>query len=180
MKETGILFKGDMVRAILGGRKSQTRRVFKKQPPKGFVYKGDDSNPYLPGESTHYWMDGYAFWRPRLCPYGQVGDRLWVRETSYAPPKPLKDCLGYAADGDHPHDCSYRVVPSIHMPRWASRITLEITGVKVEKQLDITLEDAIAEGFGDEREFNELFLKLNPHLRGVNPWNWALTFKVVS
>ena len=70
--------------------------------------------------------------------------------------------------------------PSIRMPRWASRITLEIVKVRVERQLDITLEDAIKEGFGSEREFNKVFLRLNPHLKGENPWVWVIEFRVLG
>ena len=195
MKYTGILMNGESVKGILEGRKTQTRRVIKPQPPFGFAYKGNDGgNPYLPKLSSDYWMNGCAVWRPRHCPYGQVGDRLWVREAfCIACDEAVASTTGddiarnkpcYRADpANQPAQdfCEFpHWKPSIHMPRWASRITLEITSVKVERQLDITLEDAIAEGFGDEREFNELFLKLNPHLKGVNPWVWALTFKVVE
>jgi len=140
MKERPIIFNTEMVKAYQAGRKTMTRRVIKPQPVD--------------------WDDGSLSWRhsgspnrPEIisrmiskCPHGQAGSRLWVKETSYAPPKPLKDCLGYVADGDYPHDCSYRIVPSIFMPRWASRILLEITEVRVERVQEISEDDARAEG----------------------------------
>ncbi len=207
-----ILFSGPMVKAILEGRKTQTRRVLRKQPPAHWVYKGDDGgNPYLPRESGHYWMDGYACWRPKLCPYGQVGDRLWVRETfrvNVAVVGPtlvdVAPCIQYVADWHvdttkrWPEDKPYNnwrqpKVPSIHMPRNLSRITLEITGVKVERIQDISQGDSYAElgksilaptralG-GILGEFRDLWDSINAK-RGygwdVNPWDWALAFKVV-
>ena len=191
MEMKPILFNGEMVKAILEGRKTQTRRVLKKQPPTVFDYKGDDGgNPLLPKDSGHYWMDGYAMWRPRRCPYGQVGDRLWLKETFYTDNYRRSNGLPvlYKADGE-----TRSWNPSIHLPRWASRITLEITGVKVERIQDISQGDSYAElgksilaptralG-GILGEFRDLWDTIN-FKRGygwdVNPWVWALTFKVV-
>lgn len=158
MKERPILFSGPMVRAILEGRKTQTRRVIKPQP------------------FDFYDRDGIVMDRYKgeiHCPYGTLGDRLWVRETfqlpicfeEMSPSEVGKKCVDsgyrspwapikYGADGDDKflemiHDFGgawgkNRV--SIHMPRWASRITLEITGVKVERLNEISEQDAIAEG----------------------------------
>ena len=111
MKEIPILFSSPMVRAILDGRKSQTRRVVK---------------------SLH------------LCPYGEKGSILWVRETFVAL---SKDNILYRADDRYPDSITpLKWKPSIFMPRWASRITLEITGVRVERLQDISEEDALTEG----------------------------------
>lgn len=127
MKERPILFSVEMVKAILKGQKTQTRRVV--VPEK----------------------------RLDLSPYGQVGDCLWVREKFFVQdflwkrdhePQPIE----YAADishSDHVEDYIQR--PSIFMPRWASRITLEITSIGVERLCDITEADAIAEGFEEWR-----------------------------
>lgn len=167
MKERPILFSGPMVRAILEGRKTMTRRVFKLNPldsipsailpdgsGKGFIaWWGPEDRPgqfkdmtakYYPGE------DGIK------CPYGQPGDRLWVRETwaagyefDHLAPRDIPETsrIEYGAG---PKFFDYhnkgRNRPSIHMPRWASRINLEITGVKVERLQDISEGDAKAEG----------------------------------
>ena len=145
MKEKPILFSGPMVNAILDGRKTQTRRVVKH-----CTQNSAASRPYFPG--------GYKqgkFVEPTDCPYGQPGDRLWVREThrwdgvdpKIAVREKLTDTLTYRADWDGDRavdDCPWR--PSIFMPRWASRITLEITDVRVERLQDISEEDAMAEG----------------------------------
>ncbi|KKN18503.1 hypothetical protein LCGC14_0954990 [marine sediment metagenome] len=197
VKETGFVVYQHEVKAILEGRQTMFRRVLKKQPPTGFDYKGDDGgNPLLPKDSGHYWMDGYAMWRPRRCPYGQVGDRLWLKETFYTDNYRRSNGLPvlYKADGE-----TRSWNPSIHLPRWASRITLEITGVKVERVQDISEEDAIAEGikeydnhtFGLDNPaccmgltpqiaFMRLWDRINAK-RGygwdVNPWDWALTFR---
>lgn len=172
MKERPILFNGDMVRAILEGRKTQTRRPVKPQPPADIdslhhgklaslaPYKllDDDYNPQGFG-----FEDGRGqFWK---SPFGTVGDRLWVREawgvfTGHYDPLYIPVAVRYFADSEvravnlsHAHanyfgvsqTCS-RKRPSIHMPRWASRIDLEITRVWVERVQDITEEDAKAEG----------------------------------
>lgn len=140
MKERPILFSGEMVRAILEGRKTQTRRVIKPQPDSArnsvFVKSGF--------ETKH----GYEI----KCPYGQPGDRLWVRETWGlwdTDPKdgPERAKIFYRATDENRRDLRYqRWRPSIHMPRWASRINLEITNIRIERVQDITEEDAKAEG----------------------------------
>ncbi len=139
MKTKPILFSGPMVRALLDGSKTQTRRVFKAKNGGVWPHKND-----LPG--MHQIM--------RNCPYGHRigGDRLYVRETwaaphayDHLPPRLIpKDArIHYAATEDR-GGLLWR--PSIHMPRWASRITLEIAGVRVERLEDISEADAIAEG----------------------------------
>ncbi|HCB3235272.1 TPA: hypothetical protein MYU69_001639 [Citrobacter amalonaticus] len=157
-----MIFNGEMVRAILDGRKTQTRRIMKVQPSDGFhpTHNGYDldlnAHWYTPGV-----VDKNGYLQPAkkdvfgvadenedyTCPFGTVGDRIWVRET----------WARYNIDQDS-HDMAYRATPpadwqeegrwrpSIHMPRWASRITLEITGVRVEKLDKISEEDAISEG----------------------------------
>lgn len=137
VRERPILFSGPMVRAILEGRKTQTRRVL-KNPDDGVSTTIEDGSPL-------YCDDG-GFWHPRPCPYGQPGDRLWVREAhQLSPDGPIYRATArehgtYEPGGAGP----WR--PSIHMPRWASRITLEITDVRVERVQEITEDDAIAEG----------------------------------
>jgi len=171
-----ILFSGPMVRAILDERKTQTRRVVKPQT----CYK---ENP-----------------RPR-CPYGHPGDLIWVRETwadvnSYEGP-----AICYRADGNHINGApEHRWKPSIFMPRWASRLTLKITDVRIEQVQDINREDAIAEGcdnplkgsellgisgdyVADERtSFAQLWNSINAK-RGYswqsNPWVWVVEFKAI-
>lgn len=149
MKERPILFSAPMVRAILDGRKTQTRRIVNKPIPVGHKFHGWII------ESTDKKRDGCAAWSigddalaydliVAKCPYGKPGDRLWVRETF------LQDTEGfiYRADGDFEGNAKilggWR--PSIHMPRSASRILLEITGVRVERLQDISECDAKAEG----------------------------------
>lgn len=149
MRERPILFSGPMVRAILAGQKTQTRRVVKPQPD--MEHNGEP-----------YWYEGgYRAWEYRkpanvpernsdnnvVCPFGQPGDRLWVRE-SYRVMRPHGiDEVQYKADWKPlPHD-GWK--SSIHMPRWASRLTLEITDVRVERLQDITEEDALAEGIAE-------------------------------
>lgn len=196
-----LLLTDEMVRSTLAGLKTKTRRPLKPQPDEG--RKGSFS-----------------------CPFGQVGDRLWVKETF---------CLEHQVDGDQPpsfHDgrpilylrdgieCSkeeaeiwlqphYRATdptpelayedsdgeptvrwkPPLHMPRWASRITLEITDIRVERLQEITEEDAISEGFFPDDGVSEVYcfseawdsLYAKKGL-GVddNPWVWVLTFRRVA
>ena len=151
MKEHPILFSGEMVRAILEGRKTQTRRIARLNAA---------GRVKLPGKTTNWHCaDPNA---SLACPYGQPGDRLWVRETwAVIPPRAAlrKDrAVEYRAT----HDCSewhlpdlcpclpttreHRWRPSIHMPRWASRILLDVVSVRVERLQSISAEDVEDEG----------------------------------
>lgn len=144
MSERPILFSAPMVRAILAGTKTQTRRVvalreFGRSDTAGYDWTFRDRRAL--------WNDYRdADFLATFCPHGRVGDTLWVRESWYATPRPTKELLGYVADGDHPHGCSYRVVPSIHMPRRYARILLRVTSVSVERVQEISEGDAKAEG----------------------------------
>lgn len=162
MKFHPILFSTPMVQAIIQGNKTQTRRVVKPQP------KNQD---YTPRSFTDYF--GNQFWEFRKspievetktweCPYGQVGDVLWVRESYLKPPqnitqKMLDDGADTWPSFDHVADCElgdieqykewgWKVKPSIHMPKEACRLFLKITDIRVERLQDISEEDAIAEG----------------------------------
>ncbi|HEJ6909053.1 TPA: hypothetical protein SMF28_000427 [Serratia marcescens] len=203
MKERPVIFNGEMVRAILDGRKTQTRRIA----------KADNSNHLLG------------------CPFGQVGDRLWVRETfailgnedgcpidwdgnlikgdekqaariykASCWQQPGNYGLWSIPDRDTQYEGAWR--PSIHMPRWASRITLEITAVRVERLNDISEEDARAEGISDggclncgdsepcgcaspDPDATDAFAYLWQSIYGLeswytNPWVWVIEFKHVS
>ena len=217
MTERPILFSAEMVRAILAGRKTQTRRAIKPQP----------------------WVDnmGNACWKDRnfgqsanhvphikalaspipcsdtkrvLCPYGAPGDLLWVRETfRYFP-----GTGSHLWDGDREYQADGAVKsgrfftaeewqsrgmkakpeprwrPSIHMPRWASRITLEVKSVRVERLQDIRCTDAEAEGAGHEAgptggQARGAFANLWNHINGpgaweANPWVWVISFQRVK
>ena len=139
MKERPILFSGPMIRALLDGTKTQTRRVVKPQPRPGTklvgIPEGWTEDPAAPDSDGNV-----TGWR---CPYGQPGDRLWVRETFNGDPS---RGIGYAYRATQPEMDGCPWVPSIHMPRAASRITLEITAVRVERLNKITKEDALSEG----------------------------------
>lgn len=169
VKERPILFRGPMVKAILDGRKTQTRRIMKPQPEllkDGKVWKwnskGYDFVSVVIPPSTNLLLRAQG--RPGgpvtcLCPYGAPGDRLWVRET-WAPipemkpsgyftdPKWKDRTAWYAADNDKPM-WGGNWKPSIHMPRKFSRITLEIVSVRVERLQAISDRDIQAEGFTD-------------------------------
>jgi hypothetical protein len=166
MKERPILFSGEMVRAILEGRKTQTRRLVKESDVHG-------RRKLLPGElntvgefrkNPHGVLSAYLDKYPGVnigearCPFGEPGDHLWVRETLQLIESDDEEwAWGYAADGelisfDRVNDTTLPFAeplqkwPSIHMPRWASRITLEVVSVKVERLQDISVLDALAEG----------------------------------
>lgn len=191
-----------------------TRRIVKPQPPKEAVAPVLENGWWMwqrfNAERRHF--DGKTtekLW-DRRCPYGVPGDRLWVKETFYetesAPfddGKLSVDVL-YRADGDfdgdmHHAGCKWQ--PSIHMPRWASRITLEVTSVRIERLQDISVEDAIAEGvptvgvnfvdfskepdedgFSDPRaSFETLWESLHgPGSWDANPWLWVIWFKRIE
>jgi hypothetical protein len=166
-RERPILFSGPMIRAILDARKTQTRRVVKPQPvhiPEGPATTAGWLWPpgAEPGEDGAWWGDKSPPNSPaeamgHCCPYGQPGDRLWVRETFSAwfhgchwsectpSSRAALSNLFYRATHPYPDD-DQKWIPSIHMPRWASRITLEIAGVRVERLNEITGRDARSEG----------------------------------
>ncbi len=156
-KERPILFSGPMVRALLDGRKTQTRRVVKPQPSKLWGQGVMQSGPKRGRFCAHAAFEG-ADARADMyipSPYGVPGDRLWVRETWAPAEAPTRDgdTVDYALyradpmyDSMQPGDFGWSWKPSIHMPRWASRLTLELTDVRVERVQDISEEDAKAEG----------------------------------
>jgi hypothetical protein len=183
MKEIPILMSTPNVKAIMEGRKTMTRRVMKPQPE----HKLDKFhlNGVLAWRDPELNLDEYPYGNYTICPYGQIGDHLWVRETwdsdcTCGNPK----CNGviYKAgyDGKIIPD---RWRPSIFMPRWASRITLEITGIKVERLQDISEADIRAEGFyphpgWPEQMFDLYWIKLNGEESWKsNPYVWCITFK---
>lgn len=204
-KERPILFSGEMVRAILEGRKTQTRRIIKPQPPQcdgrwSFIASSTEKGET--GKFRYSWLDanGTAFTsRGResgvsvRCPYGTVGDRLWVRETFGIDPfgnMPGHLELLYRATSKIDPDYPVKWKPSIHMPRWASRITLEITDVRVERLQDISKVDAAAEGFQFKllgkwepssiaiKEFQSLWCEINGvDSWSLNPWVWVIGFR---
>lgn len=170
MTDRPILFSGSMVRAIRDGRKTQTRRIIKPQLVK---------LTELPSN-----------------PYGNPGDRLWVRENCWAH-KDTGEIFAYCAVDEtlYSNNKTVKKVPSIHMPRWASRITLEIAGVRVNRLHDISEEDAIAEGIGQaigdglyrsesgsigraRTLFQSLWQSINgPDSWDENPGVWVIDFK---
>ena len=190
MKSRPIIMRAEEVRAILDGRKTQFRRPIKPNP----IPFGTDARPWMPVGGVH--QDRW------LCPHGQPGDRLWVRETWM-----IGTMLGmhrgqerpiaiYRADGEIPFPWR----PSIHMPRWASRITLEIVRVRVERVQDITEEDATAEGVLDggcltcgipepcvckdpKPNRRDSFVGIWQSIHGTweaNPWVWVVEFRKVT
>ena len=198
MKERPILMSAPMVLAILDGRKTMTRRVAKQQPgPTTFGYTELLPGHFKPVRSLREFVGDIGsedhkkaldeFWADEnnetlICPYGQPGDRLWVRETWFNPDHeayhwacPVCKTTYYKATDD-PEEWPWK--SPIFMPRWASRILMERTeDARVERLEDITEEDAKREGFGSRVEFLEYFYKLMPKMRGLNPWVWAIAFK---
>lgn len=223
MKERPILFSGPMVRALLAGTKTQTRRVVKPAPQtvrnhRSAVWDGD------PAELMKLLTTA-----GRRCPYGQPGSRLWVRETYFAwgrwetrfSAKKGRDEWHfvdltleagkshlYAANGQQPQPMggkrhkggvtpTWWKRPAIFMPRAASRITLEVTGVRVERLQDISEADALAEGIVQLRDggfglpAGEHYHAADPrisywslweHINGTgsveaNPWVWVVEFR---
>lgn len=194
MKERPIIFNGEMVRAILEGRKTQTRRPVK------FPFFDKNMGCELAGNELAGEVRAGNY---SNVPFGRIGDRLWVRETWQGPlvdyddaysmfkdPTPyqkVENCV-YRADGgpcpeftDADDELRQGWRPSIHMPRWACRILLEITDVRVERLQDISEADAIAEG--GTKHFNiDWFSPLWASIYGVeswntNPWIWVIEFK---
>ena len=147
MRERPIIFSGPMVRAILENRKCQTRRVVK---PQIMDWTTNPADVLWPARCS---KKGLTELRP--CPHGVPGDKLWVKEThhvfAHKPPghNIQIECV-YRADPSSDEYDAVKWTPSIFMPRWASRITLEITGVRVERVQDISATDALAEGIAED------------------------------
>lgn len=204
-----MIFNAEMVRALLSGRKTQTRRIIKPQP-----------EATLSGSLSGKWLSRplNGLLLPKIediaihCPFGVVGDRIWVRETFQGPlfdydlmdsyckdPTPFEKpefCV-YKADGvpapefydaDDELHCCWR--PSIHMPRWACRILLEITNVRVERLKSISDGDAIREGCSTADMMSgdcvaDVFARLWVSIYGSDSWNatpwvWVIEFKRVE
>jgi hypothetical protein len=213
MKERPILFSAPMVRALLAGTKTQTRRAMKPQPLGG----APEVLHHLLAHGHHRWATDEAekeqIWR---CPYGQPGDRLWVKETTlkvedagWAGPVYVASDLGQQAlewgygeddDPDHIEPSALKKRSSLFMSRVMSRITLEITDVRVERLQDISEADALAEGivrqrgggygladtthyhFTDPRiSYWSLWEAINgPGSVEANLWIWAVSFKRIT
>ena len=205
MKERPILFSAPMVRAILNGTKTQTRRVVKARKDRVI---GCDLAPHeIAGEIN---SGDYT-----NCPYGQPGDRLWVREATvrvedhgyigpvYVESEDGRACLAGGL-APAPDDCTevepyeLRIRPSIYMPRHFCRIVLEVTGVRAERLRNITEADARAEGIAEfiggwaclhddapqiagatpQEGFRHLWNRINgPDAWAANPWVWVVSFQ---
>ncbi len=218
IKERPILFSGPMVRALLDGSKTQTRRIVKlpHDNPLGkwepTTFGGPNGGRTAKGETM---PEQGAIWHTRtgdclLCPHGQPGEHLWVRESWSAGPTNTA-CLEpgethgalrhplitYLADGSTQqcHEPLHKIAfgkgrPSIHMPRWASRITLEIFSVRAERVQDISDTDCAREGItaahctfagGWKEAYSDLWETINgPNAWRANPWVWVVEFKVVK
>jgi hypothetical protein len=209
VKERPILFNTPMVQAILSGQKTQTRRIVNKAPTteinhrlialdNGWNWQVDQQGivPTMHREIHN----------PMVCPFGQIGDRLWVRETFRL--YDLDECphadfpCGCPRNGTPlykaSHDCGdgEKWKPSIHMPRSACRLILEITNIRIERLNDITSEDAKAEGFdysthpsaiqmgyaiGAKTNFRVTWEQIYGHNEwNKNPWVWVVEFKVIQ
>ena len=160
MKARPILFNGEMVRAILNGRKTQTRRMVKfpiNADPR-YVTLTRMQDGFADGVRPVFGAPDEPNWFSAKSQFGTIGDRLWVRETWMQDhSSEQQHALHKASWGNTPE--GQRWTPSIHMPRWASRITLEITGVRVERVQEITEEDAKVEGVESVMFQNEQFWK---------------------
>lgn len=190
MKETGLMFKAPLVRAILEGRKTQTRRIAKP------VRHPDLGNVYSPGALVLEHEPQHVI--NRACPYGHPGDRIYVLETFSQHPEWGQ--LAFRADGEEFEDADGwlwepKWMPSIHMPKELARIWLEVTGVRVERLQDISEADALAEGarfelasidsvrIGATASFLSGFRNIWESTGGdwdANPWVWVVDFKVLS
>lgn len=200
--ERPILFSGAMVRALLAGKKTQTRRVIK--PPPDHVHAESQVGVTW---AMRYRDAVYA----RACPFGRPGDRLWVRESwaQYGVENPRwvykADRLPWVEDRESNRQLAIaRWRPSIHMPRLASRILLEVTGVRVERVQSISEEDAVAEGSCIRHDYNPThhviagaplppggpracFMAAWEELNGkrgfgwaASPWVWVVEFERVE
>jgi hypothetical protein len=194
MADRPILFSAPMVRAILAGTKTKTRRVVKPQPNNDPA-KHHPIEPYKTPTGLWNWVlavTGHGSGDPFACPYGKPGDRLWVRESFYA--ESPQTIFYRATHTTYEDDPRSGWKPSIHMPRWASRITLEITDVRVQRLQDISEADLDAEGIqelidgGVDHDgtpldtYRTLWDSINAKRAPweSNPWVWAITFRRIE
>ncbi|EEJ6521268.1 hypothetical protein QF13_000188 [Salmonella enterica subsp. enterica] len=217
MKERGMIFNGEMVRAILDGRKTQTRRIMKNQPAGDYP----ETPALIRNVGTGFqWHGLYGESSIFNCPLGSIGERIWVRETFrvHSRASDVATLVYRASVRNSWTEQTHRVpvavcnkpaipekwTPSIHMPRWASRITLEITDVRVERLHNISERDALREGlfqlpasgryclqpgmqyFGmASHSAKEVYSWLWASIYGeeswaANPWVWVIEFKRVE
>lgn len=204
MKERPIIFNLKMVSAVLDGRKTQTRRPIKADAP---IQVTESGRPLF--------YDKYGRRTKPRCPFGQVGDRLWVREAFAVVPRTAyaqSDGVQQLMRPDDDHDAAVfragwersapKWKPSIHMPRWASRVLLEITGIRVQQVQSISEADAIAEGVekignrykgymplntGKEyspatakTSFSQLWETIYGESWSRNDWVWVVEFKRIE
>lgn len=217
-EERPISFDRQMVKLILGGLKRQTRRIVEPQPEFDLIKSHHSPTGFFDGD----YMDA-TINKPVTCPWGRIGDRLWVREKIEAvypanSDDPFKIVTYYPADGSygpqllHKQPMSgrttvmvtmgeewpypdYRPIEVSEMPRWASRISLVIKDIRVERINDITNEDSVEEGISPNRwgeadedgmrpmlrppvdQFLQLWEELYPRKKwGGNPWVWVIEF----
>ena len=201
MRERPILFSAPMVRAILDGSKTQTRRIV---TPQG----SEMQREVMPDGRTIGWRTNvrhaHGWTTVNICPYGAPGDRLWIKEA-FRVCFVGACCFGeYAAGGERLHSDGFDTEqaarflrkgsawsPAIHMPRWASRLTLDVAGVRVERLQEITADDAVREGInpsevpgvGSDHALVDAFQKLWDSINGKhspwssNPWVWVVSFR---
>ena len=223
MKARPILFSGPMVRALLDGTKTQTRRAVKPQPPAEVQDAGVISSGNPEANGTWLWLDhidldcASQVGDDSRCPYGVPGDLLWAREAWTLVPATayrMSEGLEQTVNPQDPHDAAIycqgwdrsipKWRPSIHLPRWASRLTLPIVDVRIERLSAISDADARAEGiveiapadrrdgmrhFGvpglkidqptPARAYIALWAAINGQASAnANPWVWAVSFEV--
>ncbi|MCW9252089.1 hypothetical protein N5I36_08965 [Klebsiella aerogenes] len=223
MTERGMIFNGEMVRAILDGRKTQTRRIMKIQPE----HSGLGLRRVI--DSKNGSDDGKYFWslsdacglkirsKSFTCPFGSVGDRIWVREAFrvHSRATDVATLVYKASVRNSWTEQTHRVpvavcnkaampekwTPSLHMPRWASRLLLEITDVRVERLREISQADAEAEGVGKLKKgfwknYQPGWTEFQLTARGsfatlwksiygdeswyADPWVWVIEFKRIE
>ncbi|EPM0570771.1 hypothetical protein WJB81_000864 [Klebsiella aerogenes] len=223
MTERGMIFNGEMVRAILDGRKTQTRRIMKNQPE----HSGLGLRRVI--DSKNGSDDGKYFWslsdacglkirsKSFTCPFGSVGDRIWVREAFrvHSRATDVATLVYKASERNSWTEQTHRVpvsvcnkpatpekwTPSLHMPRWASRLLLEITDVRVERLREISQADAEAEGVGKLKKgfwknYQPGWTEFQLTARGsfatlwksiygdeswyADPWVWVIEFKRIE
>lgn len=193
MKEKPILFSGQMVRAILDGRKTQTRQVMKPPPPMGTSYVTTEEDK---GKALCISHAENGEFPPYVDPWRHqpisIGDRLWVQETWSTesdeydgwPPRDIPWRAEYLYRADDPQGYRDPIPwrPSIFMPRWVSRIDLDMVDIRAERLHDLSVDDAIAEGFTEEtapdfiKAWDSLHKKKG-HGWSTNPWVWVIGFK---